>query len=107
MPGVEYQANVLESLQRGMLVTPINFLGQFALSAAMLIPPLLLYGWCVVRRNWQLLFVTVLLVLVVCIGLLRVFYLWWPPVACLIVLALEFVAWTLLTRTRNGDTATH
>jgi adenylate cyclase len=98
MPGVEYQANVLESLARGMLVTPINFLGQFALAAAMLIAPLLLYGARAVRRNWQLLLVTVALVLLVCIGLLRVCYLWWPPVACLIVVAVEFAAWSLLTR---------
>jgi adenylate cyclase len=104
MPGVEYQANVLESLQRGMLVTPISFLGQLALAAVMLIPPLLLYGWRAVRRNWQLLLVTAALVLLACIGLLRVFYLWWPPVACLIVVAVEFAAWSLLTRNTHPAT---
>jgi adenylate cyclase len=98
MPGVEYQANVLESLQRGLLVTPINFLAQLALAATMLIPPLLLYGTRVVQRNWQLLLVTVLLVLLVCIGMLRVFYLWWPPASCLIVVPVEIMAWSVLTR---------
>jgi adenylate cyclase len=49
----------------------------------------------------------VLLVLVVCIGLLRMFYLWWPPVACLIVLAVEFAAWSLLTRTHHSDVGTY
>jgi adenylate cyclase len=101
MPGVEYQANVLESLQRGFLVTPINFLAQFLLAALMLTLPLLLFGLPGIGRNWPLLLVTVGLVLVACIVLLRVFYLWWPPVACLVVIAVEFAAWQVLMRERR------
>jgi CHASE2 domain-containing sensor protein len=102
MPGVEYQANELESLQRGLLVTPINFFSQFALAGAMLALPLLLYGLPGIGRNGLLLLVTVVLVLAACIVLLRGFYLWWPPVACLSVIAVEFAAWQLLMRKRRG-----
>ena len=102
IPGVEYQANELESLQRGLLVTPINFLSQFALAGAMLALPLLLYGLPGIGRNGLLLLVTVVLVLAVCIVLLRGFYLWWPPVACLSVIAVEFAAWQLLMRKRRS-----
>ena len=102
IPGVEYQANELESLERGLLVTPINFLSQFALAGAMLALPLLLYGLPGIGRNGLLLLVTVVLVLAVCIVLLRGFYLWWPPVACLSVIAVEFAAWQLLMRKRRS-----
>lgn len=100
MPGVEYQANVLESLQRGLLVTPLNFLTQFLLAAVMLTLPLLLYGLPGIGRNWPLLLVTVLLVLATSVVLLRTHYLWWPPVACLSVIVVEFAAWQWLMRER-------
>lgn len=99
MPGVEYQANELESLQRGLLVTPINFLGQFVLAGAMLAVPLLLYGFPGLRRRRVLLVATVALVLATCIVLLRGFYLWWPPSACMSVIGVEFGAWLLVERT--------
>lgn len=101
MPGVEYQANVLESLERGLLVVPIDFLHQFALAAVMLTLPLLLYGLPGIGRNWPLLLVSMMLVLAVCIALLRAYHLWWPPVSCLSVIAIEFVAWNLLMRDRR------
>lgn len=101
MPGVEYQANVLESLERGLLVTPLDFLRQFGLSAALLALPLLLYGLPGIGRNWALLSTSMVLVLVACLALLRSVYLWWPPVSCLMVIAVEFVAWQLLMRDRR------
>ncbi|XRD91009.1 CHASE2 domain-containing protein [Dyella nitratireducens] len=101
MPGVEYQANVLESLERGMLVTPLGFLREFALAAAMLTLPLLLYGLPGIGRNWLLLWISMTLVLVLSIVLLRGGYLWWPPVSCMMVIAAEFAAWQLLMRHRR------
>ncbi|QRN56036.1 CHASE2 domain-containing protein [Dyella caseinilytica] len=101
MPGVEYQANVLESLERGYLVTPMNFLAQLLLAAAMLTLPLLLYGLPGIRRSGLLLLLTVVLVLVTSIALLRGAYLWWPPVTCLLVILIEFLVWRLLTRKRQ------
>lgn len=105
MPGVEYQANVLESLERGLLVTPLDFVRQLALSAALLAVPLLLYGLPGIGRNWALLLTSTLLVLASCVALLRVAYLWWPPASCLVVIAVEFVAWQLLIRNRRSHRA--
>jgi adenylate cyclase len=101
MPGVEYQANVLQSLERGWLVTPLDFLAQFLLAAAMLALPLLLYGLPGIGRGLWWLLVSVLLVLATSVALLRVHYAWWPPVACLAVMLVEFVAWQWLMRDRR------
>ncbi|MGN6323854.1 MAG: CHASE2 domain-containing protein, partial [Dyella sp.] len=105
MPGVEYQANVLESLERGLLVTPLDFLHQLALSAALLAVPLLLYGLPGVGRNWALPVASMLLVVAACFTLLRGAYLWWPPSSCLVVILVEFAAWQLLTRDRHSNLA--
>lgn len=102
MPGVEYQANILQSLARGMLVTPLDFLRQLALAAAMLALPLLLSGLPGVGRNGMLLAISVLLVLGMSIALLRGGYLWWPPVSCMAVIVAEFIAWHLLMRDRHS-----
>jgi CHASE2 domain-containing sensor protein len=101
MPGVEYQANVLESLERGMLVTPLDFLRQFALAALMLALPLLLYGLPGVGRGIGPLLLSLLLVLGICITLLRACYLWWPPGSCLLVIVIGFAGWQLLRRYRG------
>jgi adenylate cyclase len=102
MPGVEYQANVLESLERGMLVTPLDFLRQFTLGAALLTIPLWLYGLPGIGRNWPLLLISIALVLAASIAMLRIGYVWWPPMSCLGVIAVEFLAWQLLMRHRRG-----
>jgi adenylate cyclase len=99
MPGVEYQANVLESLRRGLLVTPLNFLAQLVVASGVLVIPLLLYGLPGLRRNSQLLLLSVLVALTLCVVLLRVFYLWWPPTACLSIIGIAFLAWNLFMRT--------
>jgi adenylate cyclase len=101
MPGVEYQANVLESLERGMLVTPLGFLHQFAVGAAMLAVPLLLYGLPGIGRNWPLPLISMALVFAVNLTALRTSYVWWPPASCLVVIAAEFIAWHLLMRHRR------
>ena len=105
MPGVEYQANVLESLERGLLVTPLDFLRQLALSATLLALPLVLYGLPRIGRNWPLLLTSMLLVVAACLALLRGAYLWWPPTSCLLVIAAEFAAWQLLMRDRRSAPA--
>lgn len=101
MPGVEYQANVFESLKHGLLVTPIGFLGQLVLGSGMLALPLLLYGLPGIGRNWPLLLLSTVLALALSVTLLRTSYLWWPPMSCLTVLVLQFASWKLLTRDRG------
>jgi CHASE2 domain-containing sensor protein len=102
MPGVEYQANVLESLARGLLVTPLDFPRQLMVGASMLALPLLLFGLPGIGRGGRLLLISMALALALSVALLRACYLWWPPSSCLAVIAVEFAAWQLLTRHRRA-----
>ncbi|HEY0197855.1 MAG TPA: CHASE2 domain-containing protein [Rhodanobacter sp.] len=86
MPGVEYQANILESLRRGMLITPLGFLGQLALGSGTLALPLLLFGLRGFRSMWRSAVVATLSAIVLSIFLLRTCQLWWPPSACLLII---------------------
>jgi CHASE2 domain-containing sensor protein len=102
MPGVEYQANVLESLARGLLVTPLDFPRQLMVGAVTLALPLLLFGLPGIGRGGRLLLISMALALALSAALLRACYLWWPPSSCLAVMAVEFAAWQLLTRHRRA-----
>ncbi|KRE99476.1 diguanylate cyclase [Frateuria sp. Soil773] len=98
MPGVEYQANIYESLRRGLLVTPLGFLGQFLLGSGMLALPLLLYGLPGFRRAWRAALAAVVLILALDLCLLRIGYLWWPPAGCVLVIGAGLAGWHLFVR---------
>jgi adenylate cyclase len=44
------------------------------------------------------LLLAVLVAIALCLVLLRVFYLWWPPTACLSIIGIAFLAWSLFIR---------
>ncbi|WP_329743128.1 CHASE2 domain-containing protein [Dyella sp. A6] len=98
MPGVEYQANILESLQRGLLLTPLGFTLQLVVGAIVLSVPCLLYGLPGFRRLWSVLLVGMLLPLASSLLLLRALGWWWPPTACVLTVAIAGAAWWLLVR---------
>ena len=98
MPGVEYQANMLESLRRGNLLVPLGFTAQFVVGAAMLALPCLLYGLPGLRRVWRTAAVGALLALAASLFMLRMLGLWWPPATCVLTFAIALVAWDLLGR---------
>jgi CHASE2 domain-containing sensor protein len=101
MPGVEYQANVVESLRRGLLVTPLGFTGQFIAGVAVLAMACLLYGWPGLRRAWRAALAGLLLAPVAALLLLRLASLWWPPATCMLVFAAA-LAVTVLAPPRRG-----
>jgi CHASE2 domain-containing sensor protein len=101
MPGVEYQANVLESLQHGLLVTPLDFAAQFALGGGMLALPLLLSALPGLRRPWRATLVSVPLLIGTSVYLLRMFHRWWPPAASLTVVLAGFAVCCLLVWHRH------
>lgn len=103
MPGVEYQANMLESLRRGSLVTPLDFTTQFATGALLLALPCLLYGLPGLRRIRGAALLGVLLSLLTSLFLLRVADCWWPPAACVLSIAIVSILWTLLSRLSPRD----
>ena len=98
MPGVEYQANLLESLRRGITILPLNLAGQCLLGAAMLTLPLLLYGLPGLRRVWRASLLAVALCLLVSLLLLRLAHLWWAPGACIVLILVGAATWGLWSR---------
>jgi len=98
MPGVAYQANILEDFQRNMFITPVNFFAQLVIGGCVLTVPLLLFGLPGFRKILPVLLASCCLVLFVCIGLLRILYIWWPPTAALVVILIGLAAWTLTLR---------
>lgn len=98
MPGVEYQANLLESLRRGITLLPLNLAGQCLLGAAMLALPLLLYGLPGLRRAWRASLLAVALCLLASLLLLRLAHLWWPPGASIVLILVGAVTWGLWGR---------
>lgn len=105
MPGVEYQANILESLRRGMLVTPLDFTEQFAIGALLLTLPCLLYGLPGLRRAWVAALVGILLSLATSLLLLRMVGWWWPPATFVLALLIVLAGQMLLLRLSQRDTA--
>jgi CHASE2 domain-containing sensor protein len=106
MPGVEYQANVLESLRRGLLLTPLGFTAQLAIGAVLLALPCLLYGMPGLRRAWRAALAGALLALATSLILLRAAHWWWPPSSCVLTIAIALAAWWLLAGRARRATAT-
>jgi len=88
MPGVEYQANLLESVKDASTLTPLNFTSQFVLGAALLLLPLLLYGLPGFRHVWPVTVLSLSMCFVVSAALLRYAGYWWPPAGCGAVIVL-------------------
>lgn len=104
MPGVEYQANILESIQDGRLITPLNFFNQLILNAALIALPLILYGLPGFRRLWRVALVALPASLIASLLLLRGVSVWWPPATCLAVTAIGLVVcwWTMRFSRRHA-----
>lgn len=98
MPGVEYQANVLESLRRGSTILPLSLAARFLLGSAMLLLPLALYGLPGLRRAWRAALVASLACLLLSALLLRLAHVWWPPAACIALTLAGALAWWLQAR---------
>lgn len=92
MPGVEYQANILESLRSHRLITPLNLPAQLCIGGLLLALPLALHGVPWFRRRWRLALVALLISPLASLLLLRLGQCWWPPGSCLLVLALGLAA---------------
>lgn len=81
MPGVEYQANILESLYNGNLITPLNLSTQLLISSPMMGLPLAIFGLPGFRRLWQVALLALAATPLLGLLLLRVFAIWWAPAA--------------------------
>ncbi|WNL44733.1 CHASE2 domain-containing protein [Dyella sp. BiH032] len=101
MPGVEYQANLLESVQDKNTLVPLNFSGQLMIGAAVLALPFLLYGWPGLRSAKVVALVTAMACLLLSVTLLREAGWWWPPTACLAVILAGTVLMSLIEGVRR------
>lgn len=98
MPGVEYQANILQSLYNNSLITPLNLPTQLLIGSLMLALPLAIFGLPGFRRTWQVGLVALVTTPLLSLLLLRVFAIWWAPGCCLLVTALGLAAHIALRR---------
>lgn len=98
MPGVEYQANILESLQDGRLITPLNLVGQLLPASLLIALPLVLGGLPGFRRTWPLALLALAAIALSSLLLLRLCNLWWAPGCSLVVVSVGLVAHAALRR---------
>jgi adenylate cyclase len=96
MSAIEYMANVLESLRRGTLIAPLGFSRGFFFGMVALAFPLLIYGWPGFRRAWMVAAVSVAATLLASFFLLRLTYIWWPPVSVILIVIFGSTVWSVL-----------
>lgn len=105
MPGVEYMASVLESLRRGLLVTPLEFSREFLFGLMALAFPLLIFGLPGLRRVWVVATVSVALTLLASLLMLRLGGVWWPPMSAISIVIAGSIAWSVFTPRLKNEQA--
>ena len=94
MPGVEFNANVIDALRRGLTIQPLHPLWSLALTGMLALIPLALYAVCPPRWTLPLAGLALLLALAISFGLLRGAHLWFPPATALLVQMLSYPLWS-------------
>lgn len=94
MPGVEINANILESLRRGTAIRQVGFLPHLLLSGLIVIIPLLLYPYFPTRLAPLVSLAALLVFSVIDWVLLFGMYLWFPPSAAILGLILSYPLWS-------------
>ncbi len=104
MPGVEIQANILDSLRHNRSVQPLALPWQFLLTGILVLSSLFLYARLSPGGSLLVTIILLILPVVFSILLLRNLYLWFPPSAALLGLALSYPLWSwrrLVAATRS------
>lgn len=94
MPGVEFNANVLDALRRGSTIQPLSPPWVLGLTGLLVLLPLVLYAACPPRWTLPLAGLALLLTAVVSYWLLHAPRLWFPPAAALLVQGLSYPLWS-------------
>ncbi len=94
MPGVEINANILDSLRQGQAVRPVGFTAHLLLSGLLVVVPLLLYPYFPTRFAPLVSLGILLAFLIVVWVLLRGFHLWFPPSAAMLGLLISYPLWS-------------
>jgi len=94
MPGVEIQANILDSLRRNSSVQPLNLQWQMLLTATLVLSSLFLYSRLSAGGSLLVTIGLLILPVVLSVVLLRSQHLWFPPSAALLGLVLSYPIWS-------------
>ncbi len=93
MSGVEFNANILDALLRGMTIQPVSQSSFMAMTAFLVLLPLVMYAVCPPSWTLPLAGLMLLLTLVVSFGLLQISQRWFPPAAALLAQGLSCPLW--------------
>ena len=94
MPGVEYNANVLDALRQGLTIQPLPGQWTLLLTGALVFFPMLLHSACPARWTLPVAALSLLLTLISSFVLLYATQLWFPPAATLLVQGLSCPLWS-------------
>ncbi|MCU7875807.1 MAG: CHASE2 domain-containing protein [Candidatus Thiodiazotropha sp. (ex Lucinoma borealis)] len=94
MPGVEINANILDSLRRGEVITPVGYLPHLLGSALIVVLPFVLYPYFPTRAAPLVSLALVMLFFLCSWILLRGMEFWFPPSAALLGLMLSYPLWS-------------
>lgn len=94
MPGVEYNANVLDALRQGLTIQPLPGHWTLLLTGVLVFFPMLLHSACPARWTLPVAALSLLLTLISSFVLLYARQLWFPPAATLLVQGLGCPLWS-------------
>ena len=93
MPGVEFNANVLDALQRGLTIQPLSSAWTLLLTEMLVLFSLGLYAVCPPRWTLPLAVLAFLLTFASSFVLLHGAHLWFPPATALLIQGVSYPLW--------------
>ncbi len=95
MSGVEFHANVVDMLDRGLAITPLRLGWQLAITGCLILVAALFCGLPGFRSARATALTSALLAVGVSAVLLRVYHVWFPPATAVLAFFIWYVGWTL------------
>ncbi len=94
MSGVEINANILDTLRRGLVISPLQKTWHMLLSGLLALLPVLAFPGHTPRNNLLMTAALLLLTLAVSTALLMGLHLWFSPTAALLAITLSYPLWS-------------
>ncbi len=93
MSGVEINANILDALQKGIVISPVELKWKLMFSAFFAILPFIFFQRFLPHTNLAITGILILVCLAASTAILTVMHQWLPPTAALLALAMSFPLW--------------
>ena len=94
MSGVEINANILDSLRRGLVISPLNKIWTMLLGGLLALVPLLAFPRLAPRSNLLLTAAMLVFTLATSTTLLVTLHLWFSPTPALLAITLSYPLWS-------------